>query len=707
MGFLAPLFLLGGLLAALPVVLHLTRRRREPVPFPSFLLLRASSATARWKRRRFRNLPLLILRGLALLLLASAFARPLLPAGSVATGAALPLDLAVLLDRSLSMGVAGRMEEALGAAGEELERLGRSDRAIVVAFADRAAGLTGLTGDPVVLREAVSQIAPGTGGTRFAPALGLSGRLLPAVPGRRREVVLISDLQGSGFEDGRPRPSLPPGVALRVRRVGGTPPVNAWIGEVRVAPAGRDQLAVTAELRFAASPAVPERDAEAALLISGRTVDRRPVRLSPDRAATVRFAVRRPTEPLVAEVRLPEDALPGDDRFRFLLPAEAAIRIGDLGGGAASVYVREALGVGVSPAFLVEGIPAAAGEAAVRRALSGGRVALVRDPGRLGAGAVRALRGFVEAGGGLVMAMGPRRVSGAAASALSQLLPAAPGGFVDRSPPGRLADLSARHPVFEPFAGEAASALGAAAFFRYRVLAEVSTEAETPARFDDGRPAIVAARRGEGRVLLFASSLDAEWNDLPRRPGFVPFLHRLIEVAADYREIPIAHRVGESVDPGNAFRLPPSAGEAGEAAGEVLVETPSGVRTVLTGPAALHLGEAGFFRARRPGSPAGAPVFREIAVNPPLVESDLRPLDAEEVRIGAAARQEPEAGEEAEAGGVPPGMGFPLWWLLLGGFALLLVAEAWAAVAAVGRQTIPGSLLPYTDAGANRPADSR
>ena len=671
MSFLAPLFLLGGLLVALPIVLHLTRRRREPVAFPSFLLLKMTSATARFKRRRFRNIPLLILRCLALLLLAAAFAEPVLQGGTLTATGREPLDRAVLVDRSLSMTAGNRFEAARAAAEEELDGLSRDDRGLVLVFDGRAAALTELTGDQAILGQAVAGLAPGGGGTSFVAALGLAGRLLPAVAGRRREVVLISDLQQSGFEQGRPQSSLPPGVALRVRRVGEAPPANAWVSGVVVAPEGREQLTVAAEVRFAPSPGTPEWSGEAELLLSGRIVDRASLSLAGGRSATARFApVLRPSEPLAAEVRLPGDALPGDDRFHFVIHPEAAIRVADLEGSAGAVYVREALGVGIAPAFLLERAPAR-GEAAVRGALAGSRVALVRDPGRLDDGAVRALGDFVEAGGGLVMAMGPRRVSRAAADALRSLAPVVPGGFVDRDPAGHLGDFAARHPVFEPFGDTGRTALGGLAFFRYRELSGAAADAEILARFDDGKPAIVAAQRGEGRVLVFASSLDAEWTDLPRRPAFVPFLHRLVEFAAAYEKIPIAYRVGESVDPERAFRLSAADGDDDD---EILADAPSGERTVLQAVSALRLEEAGLYRARRPGEAD----FRQIAVNPPLSESDLRPLDADEVRIGSAAPEAP-AGEAPGDSGNPQQAGFPLWWILFTGIALLLIAEAWAA----------------------------
>ncbi|MDE2658658.1 MAG: VWA domain-containing protein [Acidobacteriota bacterium] len=670
MSFLAPLFLLGGLLVAVPIVLHLTRRRREPVPFPSFLLLQLTSATARFKRRRFRNIPLLILRCLALLLLAAAFAEPVLRGGALAGSEGTALDRAILVDRSLSMTVGNRMAAAREAAQEEVSGLGREDRGIVVAFDGWAAALTELTGDRGALAPAVANLSAGGGGTSYAPALGLAGRLLPASAGRRREVVLISDLQRSGFEDGRPQPSLPPGVELRVRQVSVSPPANAWIADVTVVSEGREQLVVSAEVGFAASPATPEWSGEIELFLSGRSVDRKVLTAAANRMTTVRFdPVLRPSESLAAEVRLPGDGFPGDDRFRLVIHPEAAIRVADLGGNPPSIYVSEALGVGVAPGFLLDLAPAR-GEAAVRGALEEVQVALVRDPGRLDPDAMRALGDFVEAGGGLVMATGPRRLSRAASEALAAFAPAVPEGFVDRDPAGRLGDLVPRHPVFEPFGGEGSAVLGALAFFRYRILSGIRPDATVLARFDDGQPAIVESAWGEGRTLLFASSLDAEWTDLPRRAAFVPLLHRMVEVAAGHERIPIAYRVGESADPGAAFRLP--SGRGGEAE-EVLADSPSGERTVLDGTDALRLAEPGFYRARRPG----AAEFRQIGVNPPLAESDLRSLDAAEVRIAAVAAAE---GEAAAASPVAPDLpGRAAAWLLLAAFLLLLVSEAWAA----------------------------
>ena len=76
--FLAPLFLLGLLAVAVPIIVHLVNReRRNAIAFPSLMFLRRVPFRS-VRRQRIRHWPLFALRCLALALLALAFARPFL-----------------------------------------------------------------------------------------------------------------------------------------------------------------------------------------------------------------------------------------------------------------------------------------------------------------------------------------------------------------------------------------------------------------------------------------------------------------------------------------------------------------------------------------------------------------------------------------------------------------------------------------------------
>ncbi len=104
MSFLAPLYIAGLLAVSLPIVFHLIRRTpRGQVPFSSLMFLSPSPPRIT-RRSRLNNIVLLILRGLALALLAFAFARPLLrDAASLEITDQPSRRVAILLDRSASM----------------------------------------------------------------------------------------------------------------------------------------------------------------------------------------------------------------------------------------------------------------------------------------------------------------------------------------------------------------------------------------------------------------------------------------------------------------------------------------------------------------------------------------------------------------------------------------------------------------------------
>ena len=119
---LAPWFLGGLALLAAPILVHLTRRdRKPPVPFPSLMFLGAVPHESE-RRRRIRNWPLLLMRCLALALLALAFARPfvdraearLAPPG---TGGR---EVVILLDRSYSMAAGDRWARATARRGARI-----------------------------------------------------------------------------------------------------------------------------------------------------------------------------------------------------------------------------------------------------------------------------------------------------------------------------------------------------------------------------------------------------------------------------------------------------------------------------------------------------------------------------------------------------------------------------------------------------------
>src|SRR5262249_12048441 len=103
MSFLAPLFLVGGLAVALPIVFHLIRRTsKEKMTFSSLMFLRPTPPRVT-RRNRLENIFLLCLRCLVLCLLALGFARPFLQKPMVADlGNGKSKKILLLVDTSAS-----------------------------------------------------------------------------------------------------------------------------------------------------------------------------------------------------------------------------------------------------------------------------------------------------------------------------------------------------------------------------------------------------------------------------------------------------------------------------------------------------------------------------------------------------------------------------------------------------------------------------
>lgn len=141
MGFLSPFLLASFAALAVPLWLHLRRRRRQtPVEFPSLRYLKM--ATARMKRQaRVEDVWLLLLRLLLVALLAAAFARPVVRSSGGWLGSERSMESVIVIDATASMGWRGetgsRMDVAKRLAREWIDGLDRSDAIALWVLTDK------------------------------------------------------------------------------------------------------------------------------------------------------------------------------------------------------------------------------------------------------------------------------------------------------------------------------------------------------------------------------------------------------------------------------------------------------------------------------------------------------------------------------------------------------------------------------------------
>lgn len=644
MSFLSPLWLLGLGALAIPVLVHLVQReRRNFVAFPSLMFVRKIPYKS-VRRRRIHHWWLLLLRAVALALIVSAFARPFVrrPVLALEIGGG-AREVVILLDRSYSMGFGDRWDRARGAAREAIRRLGPQDRASLILFGRGADLVVRPTGEAGTLRAGVDTAHLSADVTRYPPALKLAQTILKESQLPRREVVLISDFQKAGWErtdDLR----LPDDVTLTPVQIGDPSTANAAVTGVsvqRVPFAGRERVTVTAAV---ANQSNKDRDLDAALEIDGREVQKQRVNVRATTSAPVTFAPITLEKPYTrGTVRLPPDALARDDLFHFTLSPSEPVHVWIVGSDSAArdanLYLTRALAIGTTPGFEVRtlaasGLPSFDGETARARSRSHESAAVILADVAVPRGAAGdRLKRFVESGGGLLVLTGG---AGRFEIEDSPVLPARVGAPVDRLTSGGatvgIVDYS--HPIFELFKAPRSGDFSGARFFRYRSLT-VAPDAQVLARFDDGTAALVERTLGAGRVLLWSSTLDNEWNDLPLKPVFLPFIHRVMAHLSGYKPSTASMTIGQVIEvPGGDRRLVrPSGEQAAFAAAE---------RTRV-----VELSEQGFYEIRdRSGKEA---VPQVVAVNVDVSESDLTPLDPEEMiaAITGSARSDRAAAAKA------------------------------------------------------------
>lgn len=666
MGWLAPAFLAGLLAVAVPVVIHMiNRERKETVAFPSLMFLRKIPYRS-VRRQKLRHLALLALRCLAILIVVSAFARPFLSnrAPGVASGSD-GREVVIALDRSYSMAHGGRWARALDAARTIAGEMRSIDRVSVVTFGTTASQVVEPTPEAARVNAVLSTLQPTSEPTRYAAGLRMAGQLLGASQSARKEIILVSDFHRFGWSVSD-EVSLPVGVAVRTIDVSRGEKSDVAVASVSVARAqtgDRTRATVTARaMNLGDAP----RTVEATLDFAGRRVDSRRVTVPPRGSAQIVFAGTPVTSAATrGVVQISADSQPSNDVFHFVVAEETGasaliVEPSPRGRQNQSLFLSRALAVADDPPVRVASKTSSTLEPIDLR----GRTLIVLNESELPTGTMgNQMRVRVNAGAMLLIVPGERSLSNVAPE-WRAILPATVGPIVERGSSGRWASVDFSNALFEPFRAARAD-FSSVAITRYRSL-EARDSAQVIARLDDGAPLLVERSVGSGRVLMWAGTLDAAWNDLPFHPLFVPYVHQLARRSLAGRE-------------SRSWFVAPHALDLG-GEGSAVVESPSGRRIRLfpdSGRSTVELRERGFYEVRAGSTAIGA--GRPIAVNVDLAESDLSHMDPAE--LVAAVTSRGTTGTQNATNAPFTGTAEELerrqaiWWYLLLAAMILLAAE--------------------------------
>jgi hypothetical protein len=559
----------GALGIGLPVFIHwLTRPRPIRLPLSTIRFVQ-EIVHQRRARNRLRDWLVLALRTLAVLLIAFAFARPLVGERPLVSDAAAGEAVrVVVLDVSQSMGAVDGgvavLERARAVTAEHLRYRSGLRAALIFAAAKPRSVLDAPTANTAPLREELSRVAARP--ERFDPqeALAAATRMLSTdvPPGERRELVIISDFQKNNWSSVN-FAGLPQDTRVQLESVAPRAALSN-LAILRASVRGRAQQGRDAAIEVEVGNfSATARELQAEARIGDAAMTLRGV-CSPE-GSTLMSA----TLPLSGEgwqpgsIRLVgvEDALGADNVRHFVANVRRAPTF--------VLITREPVGPArMSSYFLSRALdPSRPGESRSglqlvrtdpaqldREQLNAAEFILLDHPGRLAPENVRLLASLLRRGRSMLYVCGEAidatnlKLLAEAAPELKlpvEFAPASSRRVSHAQPYLRLVDFRRSDPPFSAFGD---SVIGAIAPLRFSAAmtskrAGSGVSDEVLAAYDDGSALLVRTSCGQGEIAILNADLSE--SNLPTTPLFVPLVHEMVQQLTAGRKLVDTARSGE------------------------------------------------------------------------------------------------------------------------------------------------------------------
>jgi hypothetical protein len=572
--FLESAFLWGLGAVSVPVVIHMLQSpTARIIDFPCIRFLKACQKRAT-RRTRLKNIILMLLRMAIIALIALGMAKPWREKEHTEVFPDSPVSMVIVLDNSYSMGFLdkrrSRFDQAREAAIGLIDTLKPGDEVAVLLMNEQAVPLLReFTIDQerakTVLREAKLSVLGTNVDAAVREAIRLADKagsgILEAVAQqgaskeahkvpydpekekrRRREIHILTDLQAESSEGCKAwDPFIKSGflknadtkARIYVTSFGRKGSPNCFIESAAVASGGPEQCTLNAQV-WAVGAGSPGN--VVTLNVDGKAETQETFAARPGAPATVPLTAKLSQAGTYrCTLALQDDGLPLDDRYHFTIEVgeRSAVLVVDgdpsaIGPLSETFYLANALNPGGTAG--AEGAPPVNARILSLAELPGTKledykvVLLCNAPALDGAELVR-LENFLREGGGLLVFLGNK----------ANVQSYNPWSFLPISLTQPVGDPARKksfdfgeqkdHPLFK-----AKLDLRSARFFECMGSdrATLKKDATILMSFANGQPALVEGRFGKGKVFLFTSSCDIEWNNFPLRRAYLPFLHHMI-----------------------------------------------------------------------------------------------------------------------------------------------------------------------------------
>jgi hypothetical protein len=662
--FLAPLLLIGAVFAAAPIIIHLLNRRQfKLVEWAPMEYLKLTLRTNR-RRLQLEQWILLAIRTLLILILIFAVARPFLSGNAAASWLSLGgrTSRVILIDDSLSMGLLAGGESSFDRSAEQaaalIESLGTQDNLTIATTSSLASPLSrdaALTQEEANnLANQVRQLEPVESANNWAATLSELADLLEGTANSSKEVRIFTDQRAAGWSADAAEQAAKleaMGVKVVIVKVGQGSNGNASLTEL--APTSGVALANT-PIEFVASI---DTDGDPQFKVDYATLSidgvESPIKL-PEIAPGQRGIELRLSHTFeeagqhTVELRLPDDALPGDNSRSMIINVAESVRVllvdGEPGIAARDsevFFLAQLLYSGSTP-IRTTVLPDT--EWFEKPSVGNYDLVVLANVERIPPRRVEQLKAMIEAGSGLIVFTGDQvdptaynndlyadgngilpakielgesaeveglileQIDNSPMPVLQQLYLDKPG-LLARTSPSKIAR------VILPDTDERNDT---------RVLARWNAQGQPPAAIEK--------RVGKGRVVLWTVTADRDWSDWPTEATYFIGVRELALSIAGVSDATGNLTAGQMLRQRVSSSNPPSRAEVVRP-GEEQTDTATIDRSVSNQPQIVYTGthQAGLYTLSWDVPGRDELSEKLYALSPDTRESDLKQLSEEEI----------------------------------------------------------------------------
>tara|TARA_Y100001960_G_C14770923_1_gene879960 strand:- start:1524 stop:3638 length:2115 start_codon:yes stop_codon:yes gene_type:complete len=546
LNFSSPLFLFGLLGISIPILIHLlTRRQQKYIQFSAVYLLFQSQKRF-VKKSRPNRLLLLILRCLAISLFSLALANPFFSLGdSEAFRINSPTSFVFIVDDSYSMRSQAKEKTLFASTIEFLSNLltqvpEGSEFSLVLASSPARIDQDWIT-QKESFKNLILGLQPSFQTTDIGNAFHKATELLRNSKHKNKNLILLTDMDKNGWDmEIFSTIKQLPNTALQIFDFSS---LSIKQNQVAVKSVKTQQeflarsqiLKIKTEIK---NYSQENKRLSVSLILNKNLKKETLIDLPVGQIISKEFSIPlRKEDPILGNIKVPEDVLPVDDRRYFSHHPNQNIKVlvvdgdpGTVSHQSESFYLERALNPFSVSLSHIDPTVSTLAELPLRR-LSDFAVVILANVRELPLGYELELENFVLRGGALIFGMGDQINAKYYNEKLGNLLPVTLEA-IQQYEEIHLLFKNNEHPVMRAFSAKAIEEMKHISFFSiYTTQARDGKEFKVANWFNNQNPAVIENDIGSGKVIVFLSSLDREWNDFPIQPTFLPWIQRWTQYA--------------------------------------------------------------------------------------------------------------------------------------------------------------------------------